>query len=559
MRTRRTDPARWSRWRRATLGLTVFLAVLATVGSAWAADVAVRPRWAVRTPLINGVVSTGEWADAQMTPLKMAAMYTKNNGKYLFILLDFWKDTFSDPVGGDYYVLAFDVDRNRAVSPNVDLIYDSCQDGRPFTKAYYLSASTYTGCKATDPNSAGVYGFGPTPGHPVKHRFYEFRLALTEIGIDPSAWTTSAGEIAIARLHVALVSRAPALGSYQPQNRKFPLLPDSYYQIGLATLPSYPGGAGLAFAGVGLVPKNYIFGGYANINMPSYYVATDAPFGGKLNVFGNWPYLRARGAASYKVWYRRNPGAWAELKQTWTNFQFIGGNWVPVAVGPDPVTGRYAVPSAAIIWYLPNLLVGWQSDQFPDGLYDLRLALFNAAGNPIADPPANLLRLAVINTPPEVKINRVLYNGVEQNACSIVRQGLAPSGFTFDISATDGRGALGTFVLQAIHGANLSEAIYSDGYSSHVNESGPHLWNGVSNLIVPVVPPAARWRAPESCAYSFILSASSRSQNGYGLVFPYVDYHVSLTIETFTIDGPAALCGKPAAEEACPACNPSGL
>jgi len=36
--------------------------------------------------------------------------------------------------------------------------------------------------------------------------------------------------------------------------------------------------------------------------------------------------------------------------------------------------------------------------------------------------------------------------------------------------------------------------------------------------------------APYSCAYTFILSAQSRVQNGYGLVFPYVDYKKSLTI-----------------------------
>ena len=44
------------------------------------------------------------------------------------------------------------------------------------------------------------------------------------------------------------------------------------------------------------------------------------------------------------------------------------------------------------------------------------------------------------------------------------------------------------------------------------------------------VPIGSVWRAPASCAYTFILSASSRVQNGYGKIFPYTDYHISLTV-----------------------------
>ena len=68
-----------------------------------------------------------------------------------------------------------------------------------------------------------------------------------------------------------------------------------------------------------------------------------------------------------------------------------------------------------------------------------------------------------------------------------------------------------------------------------------------SNLIVPVG--GARWRAPASCAYSFVLWASSRVLNGYALVFPWVDYHVSLTIQT-----DAVISATPGAGD-CPDCG----
>jgi hypothetical protein len=38
------------------------------------------------------------------------------------------------------------------------------------------------------------------------------------------------------------------------------------------------------------------------------------------------------------------------------------------------------------------------------------------------------------------------------------------------------------------------------------------------------------WRASKSCAYSFVLAASSRVQNGYSLVFPHTQDFNNLTI-----------------------------
>ncbi len=228
------------------------------------------------------------------------------------------------------------------------------------------------------------------------------------------------------------------------------------------------------------------------------------------------------------------------MRQTWTNFLFNPGTfqWDAMAIGPD-ADDKYAIPPPPQVWYLPNLLVSWQSDLFGDGVYDFSLELFNAGGMPIPIASGNSLRLFVVNTPPVPVINDILYNGTPVCACAIVNQGADPSGFTFNLSVTDARGALNAFSLGGIFGVNQSTGtIYSDSYSSHMNEDGPERWTGVTNIIVPKV----RFRAKQSCAYSFILSASSRSQNGYGLIFPNLDYHISLTILLSTGAGSITGC-----------------
>lgn len=518
----------WDASLRLLILAMLFLAVC--ISSVLAADITIPRKWAEPVPTIDGVISRGEWQNGTVTSLSHGKLVTMNDGQYLYVLVDFVDDTTADPVSQDYYVLAFDVDLNHAVTPNVDLIYDTCQDGRPFVKAYYLSPNTFTGCRSVHRSSRHGRGFGPTFNAATRHRFYEFRLALTEIGVDPATWTTSSGNVPRVRVNVAGISAKPPISFAEPDPDRFPDMTNDMFLINLATLPVFPpGSAGLVFAGVGLVPSSYIDGlGYANINVAGYaYMAFHAPFGGNLNVFSNWSHLRTTlNARRYRVRYSKDGGPVNTLLQTWTNFRYnvVTAHWDPVAFAPD-ASGRYTIPPPAQQWYLPDLLISWQSGQFGDGTYTLSLELFDVAGNPLPSP-ANTLTLYLVNTPPTVKINQVFYDGSPVSACAIVTQGPAPAGFTYDISVTDNRGALRSLNLRGIYGTNQSSFVYGDTYTNHINEDGPEKWNGVTHLTVPATP----WRAPVQCAYSFILSASSRSQNGYGLIFPYVDYHVSLTV-----------------------------
>src|SRR6516225_9625069 len=130
-------------------------------------DVEIARRWATTAPVIDGIVSAGEWNSATATPILHGQMRTMNDGSYLYVLLDVIDDTVADdtlngPFSGDLFSIDIDKDLNYAVTPNVDFTYGVCQDGRTFIKSTRLSQFTSTGCQSVDPNSLGARGFGPT-------------------------------------------------------------------------------------------------------------------------------------------------------------------------------------------------------------------------------------------------------------------------------------------------------------------------------------------------------------------------------------------------------------
>lgn len=535
----------------ATISLLIHIVLAASV----VADTPVSASWTDAPPAIDGTVTPGEWNGATATTMTHAQVRTMNDGSYLYVLLDVIDDTFDegpplDPsLNGDFFTIAVDADRNSAITPNVDLAYSTCQDGRLFVKSYYIGGGAFTSCQNVDSESLSARGFGASFNSATAHRVWEFRLKFAEIGVDPSTWGSSGGATARVRANVGLNSGTPAFSGGEPSSALYPDLTNTYV-INLAlgpTTPVYPPGTdGPVFAGVGLVPSTYIeSSGHASINIPGYYSAADAPFGGRLNVFGHWDSLRALpGAKKYRVVYSKDGGPFTRLLQTFTNFKFVGGTWVPQSISPDSADA-YPIPPAGEIWYLSNLLIAWQSNQFSDGTYELRLEILNNGGVVLPSPAGNSVTLAIYNTAPFVKINSISYddgNPMTSDtvcACSIVTQGDAPHGFRFNVTVTDGNGALNAWSLAAAYGENQSTgAVGSDNYAANVNADGPNQWNGDAAFTVPMTP----FRATRSCAYTWILAASSRVQNGYGLVFPHVSYHVSLTTLLGTGSGEIMSC-----------------
>ena len=488
------------------------------------ADVRVGRSWAATPPLIDGTEWPPEWDGAQVTTLAHGRMATMNDGRHLYVLLDVTDDTVDDPLGAgvELFALAFDVDLNRAVTPGVDLAYATCGSGLPFVKTHYLSPFTFDGCQTVSAGSAGAIGFGGTP---TAHRVWEFQLEFAEIGVNPATWTTSTDAPHV-RVNVGLGSDTPSFLYSEPQPGIYPADLSLVFRVDLAIAPFFPpGSAGTTFAGVGFVPANLIDSlGYATVHVPGYsYKVTDAPFGGSLNVFGNWADLYALGARRYRLLSTAGSTPPAPVFDTWTNFLRTGATWSPRAVGPDPA-GRYAVPLPGETWYLPNLLVTWRTNGLADGTYTLSLELFDEMGAPLPPPSANSLTLRVINTPPEANLQEIRYAGVAVPACSLVWAGPAPADFTFVVTAADRLGALGGWSLGAVHGDNLSESIAGDGYAAHVDGDGPNRWDGIRSTLLPTT-----WRAPIQCAYALTVTASSRSQTGYGAAVPAAHYTKTLT------------------------------
>src|SRR5262245_333634 len=135
----REDGNSWAgRWRSWVAPVACAAAVLCA-GSAHA-DVRVGRSWAATPPLIDGRQAAGEWDAAQVTPLAHGHMATMNDGRHLYVLLDVTDDTVNDPLSlssWELFTLAFDVDRDRAVTPGVDLSYATCGSGSPVVKTHY--------------------------------------------------------------------------------------------------------------------------------------------------------------------------------------------------------------------------------------------------------------------------------------------------------------------------------------------------------------------------------------------------------------------------------------
>jgi hypothetical protein len=110
-------------------------------------------------------------------------------------------------------------------------------------------------------------------------------------------------------------------------------------------------------------------------------------------------------------------------------------------------------------------------------------------------------------------------------ACQIVEPADGDNCFDFEISAHDPAGHLLSYAVQALWGVNQSQAVASDSYGAHVNEHGPHLWNGPGTVAVP----ADGWEASADCAHTFVLDVWKRTIDGYNRIL-HRRHHQSVTL-----------------------------
>ena len=159
---------------------------------------AIESVWTSVAPVMDGVISDGEWASAAVVNIAAADAYNEldayllvmNNGTHLFIAYDVVGDLWDDY--DDVASFGFD-------NGNDATLYDSDEDQfvmySDTDSAYHYLYDSWWGdweydCSfdplLTDHEGlAGAYGFGPSPMDATDHRMFEFSIPLALLGVSP--------------------------------------------------------------------------------------------------------------------------------------------------------------------------------------------------------------------------------------------------------------------------------------------------------------------------------------------------------------------------------------
>ena len=105
----------------------------------------VRSTWTAPIDVTLGF-TPATWAGAGQLPLPVGSMLVKNDSQFVYVALDLTGDTGNSPGVGDYFWLTFDVDRNRSITPHLDVNYGTYPDlPIKIGHQFYLGPNTWTG------------------------------------------------------------------------------------------------------------------------------------------------------------------------------------------------------------------------------------------------------------------------------------------------------------------------------------------------------------------------------------------------------------------------------
>ncbi|MEM2891803.1 MAG: hypothetical protein QXJ32_04790 [Thermoplasmata archaeon] len=150
--------------------------------------------WAVTAPSVDGVFSPGEWDGAasvemfkrDVTSGPDATLMVMNDGSYLYILYDVHGDPTDDEY--DASAVAFDTGNDDVGTPgHEDEFMMTCEGFSSQWHMTYLSSSGwYLHCEPFDHlGLSGAFGYCSSPGHPIPHRIFEYRIPLALLGVEP--------------------------------------------------------------------------------------------------------------------------------------------------------------------------------------------------------------------------------------------------------------------------------------------------------------------------------------------------------------------------------------
>ena len=282
------------------------------------------------------------------------------------------------------------------------------------------------------------------------------------------------------------------------------------------------------FLGVGNIPSTSIdrTHGYATTAPTYFFRVTDAPFGGTLNLFGNFTTFSSIGT-HYRVMMSSDGGlTWAPLRTSWTMYRWniAAARYDPATIAPD-ADGRYAIPpeypATPHRLYPVFLMMQWPSGA--NGLYRFMVEVYQQTGatfqnrTHLLPAPANGLTLRVDNTSPDAEIVNIFQHGsaTPVSACAVVTAPVSnPARYDLSINARDPNGHLLSYHAVAYWENNKSSTVIPT--VSYAAQDGPRTWYGVTNLRGPM---PNGWPANCNCAHTFRLRVTKRTTNGYNYVY----------------------------------------
>ncbi len=460
--------------------------------------------WAISPVDINKPIMDGDWEGAGSLKFTRGYVLAKNDANFLYLTLDVVSDTGNDAGTNDYFWLTFDNNRDRAITSNVDVNY-GLYPGQPnkLGRQKYLGPGRWTGLLSDSSNSAVVQEFGPSPNSEVSHRIWKFRIELSEINVALS-WPLSTP---YTYFGFRVKSSNPAFTTDFPGNfyKDFTKL----RQLVLSRKPSIPTkDLGPIIGSIGLIPTTKINAqGRATTDSTYYHFVQNAAFGGTLNLIGNRTKLQSlysAGNRKYLVEIAPPGGSFSKLISNWSNYRWNGSTYVLESFAPSSF-GYYQLANPASDYSIDDLLIQFPTSGLLPGLYRVKISFFVGTSYNVLESQEE--KIFIDNHVPATIIESVKHGSSEVSACAIETIGAAPDGLNFRITANDPEGNLRGVSFYATYGAGLSTGIYSENYAPAMGN-----WAGFTNKLVPA---SGNWRPPQSCAYSFVLTATARTTDGY--------------------------------------------
>ncbi|MEN8116928.1 MAG: hypothetical protein ABFS16_08120 [Bacteroidota bacterium] len=477
-----------------------------------------RLTWAGVPIELSDAVTSDAWTGAGQMKIPKGYLMAKNDDKFLYLAIDLVEDTTNDPGTGDYFWLTFDRNRNRVINPGVDVNY-GLYPNKPnkMGRQYYLGPGRWTGLINETTDSECRIAFEPSPNSNTAHRIWKIRIELSDLNVSlmPGLF-----RLPYTRFGIKVHSGAGGFDENSPTNfyRTFLRLHTMLFAR-KKVIPSAL--QGTYIGSVGLIPtSNSVIGADGKATTaPSYHPRViNAAFGNRLNFLGNRVNIAAAmvsGARRHKILYRKvGTSAWQPLLSSWSNYRWTGTTYALEMTTFDS-HDTYPLPNPAVDYSIDDLLIQFNSRNLENGLHEFTIKLYRNDGVTQVNVPAQILRLYIDNSVPQVAINSIKHKGVKVGTCAIVNLDSPTDGVVIDYGASDPEGNLRLYRLSAEWGDGNSKLIDYKNYEASMG----NVWMGNTGIIAPG---GGVFTPVKTCAHAFCVRAWARTTNGYS----YVGYNV---------------------------------